>query len=701
MAVGIDLGTTFSALARINEFQKPELVKNCDGKTLTPSVVAVCVDPPAVGDEAKQLQAVGEEGVASFFKRAMGDPNWRFEVAGGVFTPTDLSALVLGKLKADAELELNHPVTDAVITVPAYFNNDQREATKAAGEAAGLNVLLTINEPTAAALDFGFGGRIRGKVMVYDLGGGTFDVTVIEIDEEDIRVLATAGDHELGGKNWDDRLAEFIAGEFYDEHGEQPLDDRESSDDVLVAAEQAKIALSSVMSTKMRIAHAGIRAAYTISREQFNGLTGDLLERTSILAENVLRDLSLAWSDLSGVLLVGGSTRMPMVGEFVQSRFGSPAITGVNVDEAVARGAAIQANQLLGQQGGRTEYSLPGAPRLHDVTSHSLGVVALDQAQQSYVNSIIIPKNSSVPCTKSRPFQAPKGSAAGKPMEIYVLQGESRDPEQCVASKKYVLSDWGGVQGEASVITIGYGYDANGIITVEAKDSTSGSPLSLKAETIAEGDNWLARLNDALRFDPSSLRLTVTSPCFDDIGNVLSSMNVTFGGYQEQGLDCDILFLNCGTGDNMVPNELRDFVQRGGCLYASDLASSHLTSAFSGLFHFAGDIGEVGHVEAEVVDPELQEAIGTSIRVHFDMGAWSVLARAPDDGKTLLRSKATGAPLMVMVPYGEGTIFYTCFHNHAQASEAEQELLQRLVMKQMSVVAGVPVEMVAGAIKRR
>ncbi len=492
IVVGIDLGTTFSALARINEFHKPELLKNREGKSLTPSVVAVCVDPPVVGDEAKQLQAVGEEGVASFFKRAMGDPNWQFDAAGRLYTPTDLSALVLGKLKADAETVLNASVTDAVITVPAYFNNDQREATKAAGEAAGLNVLLIINEPTAAALAFGLGGgKIQGKVMVYDLGGGTFDVTVIELDEEEIRVLATDGDHELGGKNWDDRLAEFIAGEFYDEHGEQPLDDRESADDVVVAAEQAKIALSSAMSTKMRITHAGIRAAYTISREQFGGLTGDLLERTSILAENVLRNLSLGWSDLSGVLLVGGSTRMPMVGEFVQSRFGSPAVAGVNVDEAVALGAAIQANQLAGQQSGRAVYSLPGAKRFQDVTSHSLGMVAVSEDGSAYVNSIILAKNQPIPSEDTRPYKLQTTASGPNTLEVYITQGESTVPMQCAFIGRYTADNVPHGKEGQSVVDITYAYDHSGIVQVAAEDRKTKEKLAMIKGPVPDDMSWV------------------------------------------------------------------------------------------------------------------------------------------------------------------------------------------------------------------
>lgn len=492
IAVGIDLGTTFSAIARINEFHKPEVLKNREGKPLTPSVVAVCESPPLVGEAAKQLQAAGEEGVASFFKRAMGDPQWVLETESGSYTPTQLSALVLGKLKGDAEARLGQAVTDAVITVPAYFNNDQREATKAAGELAKLNVLLTINEPTAAALAFGLAsGSLLGKVLVYDLGGGTFDVSLIDLGAEDIRVLATDGDHELGGKDWDDRLANYVAGLFYDAHGVQPLDDRESYSDVLVAAEQAKINLSTMQATKMRVSHGGVRESYSVSREQFAGMTQDLLERTAILTERVLAERELAWRDLRGVLLVGGSTRMPMVRDFVVSRFGAEPISGVNVDEAVALGAALEAQRMVGQRAGGKRYSLPGVKSFQDVTSHSLGMIAVNEDQTAYINSIILPKNQPIPSQDTRPFKLRTKQAGGNRLEVYITQGESTSPAQCAFIGKYSADGVPHHESGEVVIDIQYAYDQSGIVQVTAQDRASGSPLSLIKEPVPSDMAWV------------------------------------------------------------------------------------------------------------------------------------------------------------------------------------------------------------------
>ncbi|ETX02810.1 MAG: hypothetical protein ETSY1_02170 [Candidatus Entotheonella factor] len=493
LAVGIDLGTTFSAIAWINEFQKPEVIKNQEDQLLTPSVVAVCETPPLVGSEAKELQALGEDGVASFFKRAMGDPVWRVEAASGAYTPVDLSALVVRKLKQDAEARLQQSITDAVITVPAYFNNDQREATKAAGEQAGLNVLMTINEPTAAALAFGLGGhKITGNVLVYDLGGGTFDITLIDISADNIQVIATDGDHELGGKDWDDRIANYAANQFYDEHGEHPLDDSISYNDVIIAAEQAKVNLSTMTSTRMRLTHAGIRAAYPITREQFEHMSQDLLERTAMLTERVLTEQGLQWDDLQAVLLVGGSTRMPMIKDFVTQR-GQEPVSGVNVDEAVALGAAIQASQMAGPSSGQRRFTLPGAVRFQDVTSHSLGMIALNDDRSAYLNSIILAKNQAIPSQDTRPYKLRTSPRGDNRLEVYITQGESTVPAQCAFIGKYTAENVPHAPQGEGIIDITYAYDQSGIVQVMAQDRVTGQALTMHKEPVPDDMSWVER----------------------------------------------------------------------------------------------------------------------------------------------------------------------------------------------------------------
>src|SRR4051794_6638026 len=376
--VGIDLGTTNSVVAHRNAYGRPEVIANREGQNITPSVVYFGAEPPVVGQEAKEWARLGNEEIASFFKPHMGSPLFQLRFHGRNYNATDLSALVLKRLKEDAETKLGQAVDRAVITVPAYFGDAQRKATIAAGEAAGLRVLRIINEPTAAALAYGLqktGGR--ETVLIYDLGGGTFDVTVARITPDDIAVLSTAGDHDLGGKNWDDRIATFLAEKFAAETGIDPLDDPVALNEVLVRSEQAKWTLSERTSTRITLQLGTQRRGYELTRAEFEGMTFPLMDRTRRLTEEALEEAKLDWTRLTGVLLVGGSTRMPMVRQYVSQMAGQPPRAGVNVDEVVALGAAIRAAMEAGQAAepgpAGPRFTPAGARRISDVMSHSLG----------------------------------------------------------------------------------------------------------------------------------------------------------------------------------------------------------------------------------------------------------------------------------------------------------------------------------------
>src|SRR3954453_17831641 len=387
--VGIDLGTTNSVVAYRNAYGRPEVIANREGQNITPSVVYFGTDPPAVGQEAKEWARLGNDEIASFFKPHMGSPLYQLRFHGRDYNATDLSALVLRRLKEDAEAKLGEPVEQAVITVPAYFADAQRKATIDAGNAAGLEVLRIINEPTAAALAYGLqktGGR--ETVLIYDLGGGTFDVTIARITPREIAVLSTAGDHDLGGKNWDDRIATFLSEKFAVETGVDPLDDPVALNEVLVRSEQAKWTLSERTTTRITLQLGTERRSYELTRAEFESMTFPLLDRTRSLTEEALAEASMSWKDLSGVLLVGGSTRMPMVRSYVTEMSGAAPRAGVNVDEVVALGAAIQAAMEVGQgaESAAIGFTLAGARRVQDVMSHSLGTVAVSNDGTSYVN---------------------------------------------------------------------------------------------------------------------------------------------------------------------------------------------------------------------------------------------------------------------------------------------------------------------------
>src|SRR4051812_11012157 len=436
-AVGIDLGTTNSAVAYVEPQGRAVILPNRFGEPITPSVICFRKGEVIVGQEAKELQAAGEPQVTAFFKRQMGVPNFIFYAEGRDHTAVELSAYVLAALKADAERALGKPVTHAVITVPAYFRNPQREATIEAGRQAGLEVLQVINEPTAAAIAYGTKGTDRRQtLLVYDLGGGTFDVTLLRLAPGEIQVMASEGDHELGGKDWDDRIVEFLAGRFESEFGSDPLADRESCADLLVRAEEAKKRLSTAQSAPVALVHNGQRGRYDLDRATFERISSDLMERTIGLTRKVLADQGLKPEQIDGVLLVGGSTRMPMVHDFIQRTFGRPPMIGVNVDEAVALGAAQVAAERAAPA---ARFTLRGAVKTVDVTNHSLGMIALNEDRTAFLNTRILPKNTPIPCRETRSYQHRTRRSGGNLLEVFMTQGESESPQGVSYLGKYVL----------------------------------------------------------------------------------------------------------------------------------------------------------------------------------------------------------------------------------------------------------------------
>jgi molecular chaperone DnaK (HSP70) len=484
--VGIDLGTTNSAVAVMDAHGQPVVLPNRLGGRTTPSVVCFRGGEVVVGQEAKELQAAGEPGAAAFFKRQMGAPGFVFHAAGRDHTAVDLSALVLRAVREDAERALGEPVTHAVITVPAYFRNPQREATIAAGRQAGLEVLQVVNEPTAAAVAYGLRGAAEPRtLLVYDLGGGTFDVTLLRLDRDELRVLHSDGDHELGGKDWDDRIVEFLANRFQEEHGVDPLEDRESIADLLVSAEEVKKRLSSTQSAGFTLVHEGRRGRYTMDRPTLDGLTADLMERTIALTTRVLADQGMAPAQVDGVLLVGGSTRMPMVHDFVRRTFGREPSGGVNPDEAVALGAAVVAAEHA-DPAAPPRYSVAGPTRRVDVTNHSLGMIALNESRSAFVNTLILPKNTPIPRRDTRPYQHRTRRGGANTLEVFVTQGESESPADVTYLGKYVLSGLLHAEGGVAVVDIEYSYDASGTVRVAARARAGGGALEVAVEPLPD-----------------------------------------------------------------------------------------------------------------------------------------------------------------------------------------------------------------------
>jgi molecular chaperone DnaK (HSP70) len=481
--VGIDLGTTFSAIANLDAYGQPMIIPNDRGRPTTPSVVSFRDGEAVIGEDAKELQALGHP-TAAYFKRQIGQRDWAFSDGSREYSAAQLSALLLAKLKRDAEVALGAPVRDAVVTVPAYFRNVEREATLAAGRESGLNVLKLVNEPTAAAVAYGARAEGSGRtLMVYDLGGGTFDVTLLRLESDEIRILTSNGDHELGGKDWDDRILQFLRRSFLDEFGADPMRERESLGDMLVRAEEAKRRLSLAQSATMSIVHDGYRGSYALTRERFEEMTADLMERTVSLARQAIEDAHLEPGRIDGVLLVGGSTRMPMVKAHVERAFGRPPLAGINVDEAVALGAAIMAAEAK-TEGLPTAKKAPGglAPRRRtvDVTNHSLGMIAINAAGTAFVNSIILHKNAEIPCVQSRPYQ----HRARRPsdLEVFITQGETDSPTHVGYLGKHTIHDVPPGSAGLAVVDIEYRYDASGTVQVSAK--FGGKPLRVTVDVL-------------------------------------------------------------------------------------------------------------------------------------------------------------------------------------------------------------------------
>lgn len=475
-AIGMDLGTTYSAVAWINSGGEPEIIPDDEGNTLTPSVVSFARGTPVVGAEAKSDQATGVPDVMAFFKSSMGDPAFSCHFAGRDWTATDLSALVLAHLKAQAERALSARVTQAVVTVPEYFTHPQRAATIEAGRLAGLEVRRIISEPTAAALAYGLrpGAEIR-RFIVYDLGGGTFDVSVIQFSADAVEVIAAAGDHELGGRDWDDRLAGSLQQRFSRGVGRDLF--AGNPGELLVEVERLKRALSARKSVETQFGSAGKTMNVVITRAEFEEMTSDLLERTVQLTEQALSDGGLAWSDIDGVLPVGGSTRMPMVRARIEQMSSRPPVSGIHPDQAVVLGAAVQAG-LLQAEGSPSSAML--APRkVRDIVAHSLGMIAESPDRSRYTNSVLLRRNTPIPCVAPRPYQFDISGNGKDLLEVFLTQGENEDPADCTYLGKYVVTGFPASAIGAAVVDISYAYDENAIVGVSATERSSGTPLTV------------------------------------------------------------------------------------------------------------------------------------------------------------------------------------------------------------------------------
>ncbi len=473
--IGIDLGTTNSCVAVV-EGGRPVIIPNDKGERTTPSVVAFSKDGERiVGSAARRQAATNAERTISSVKRHMGT-DWKVDIDGKNYNPQEISAMILRKLRQDAESYLGESVTDAVITVPAYFNDIQRQATKDAGRIAGLNVLRIINEPTSAALAYGLDNGAPQKIMVYDLGGGTFDVSIIEIGDGVIEVLATSGDNHLGGDDFDQRIAEYLAGRFRQSTHIDLRRDPAAMFRIREAAEQAKKELSASESAQINLPYIAqsrsgpLHLEDTLTRAKFNELTCDLVERTAIPVKTALNDAGIAASELGRVLLVGGTTRIPAVQDKVNQLTGMTPSKNINPDECVAQGAAVQGDTL---SGGKLELAGAGTGiLLLDVTPLSLSIETVGG-----VATRLVERNSTLPIHYSQVFTT---AAAYQPsVEIHVLQGERPMAKDNKTIGKFSLKGIKRAPAGVPQINVTFDIDTNGILKVSAKDLDTGKEQSI------------------------------------------------------------------------------------------------------------------------------------------------------------------------------------------------------------------------------
>ena len=493
-AIGIDLGTTFSCVSRLDEFGRPMTLFNAEGDKSTPSVIFFDGTNVVVGKEAVKAKGTDMIHIAECSKRELGERLFEKTLGGRQYPPEVLQAFILNKLRLDAQQQIGE-FRKVVITVPAYFDESHRKATQDAGYIAGFDVMDIINEPTSAAIAYGAQQGFLGpqenssepsRILVYDLGGGTFDVTVMEIVGNEFVAMATDGDVRLGGHDWDQRLVDFIAEEFIRKFGLDPREDPNTEGRLWRECEDVKHTLTARDKANIVCDYQGQSIRVEATQQQFENMTRDLLDRTAFTTKQTLQAAGLEWSDIDRVLLVGGSTRMPAISSMLEEISGLKPDAGISPDESVAHGAALHAGAILASASGEQ-------PLFHikNVNSHSLGVIAQDVKTGRLRNAILIPKNTILPITAKRDFKTTK--VGQKSIKLHVVEGESNNPEDCSSIGRCRIPDLPPDLPKNTAIEVRFRYRTNGRLTVMV--SVAGSETELRHEIARDNSLTQDQLN--------------------------------------------------------------------------------------------------------------------------------------------------------------------------------------------------------------
>lgn len=693
-AIGIDLGTTNSVVA-VYEKGTARTVDIYGHKT-TPSVVSWNPDngKMSVGHPAKKRVLIDPKTSIVSNKRFMGNRDMVYEVLDRTYTPMDIASFILKHLVDGAFETLGEKIVKAVVTVPAYFNQNQKEDTKLAAEKAGLEVLMLQAEPTAAAIAYGFNQEKDQTIMVYDLGGGTFDVSILEVSGNNFTVKAISGDAFLGGDNFDETILEYLYKEILSEFGvdlfqDQGLEARKARQQLKELTEQAKIELASARKTEIILPSFMGMGSFEceLTRNEMKKLIMPHLLRTIQIIRDTLRDANLSSDDINRVVRVGGSTKSPLVSEIIAEEIKSP-YRAENVDEIVAKGAAITAINLLSPVG--EDKSYPVQLSATNVTPFSLGI-RLEKDKFG----ILIPKNSQLPITTEREFTTTQDHATET--EVVVFQGSNEICSNNIQLGGFALKGIQKARAGIPRIQVRFNLNESDILEIEARDLSTQKAEQLKIERFIPEP-----YEPEKKVSLDKIKIGVSRIGCDDMGAVLGKMGFrwtlikdgNFSKYQKIR-NYTIVFINCNAGGSASANRksLNEFVRNGGVLYVSDLSAPQITEAFPGKINFgAGGIPQ--KVTAKITSDELARALNKdNVKIHFDLPFWIPVKSVSDDVDVYMKADVLiygEVPIMVGFDYGEGHVVYTAFHNHSLPSEDETELLKIIALKPISVATKTP-----------